>query len=269
MKNRYDVIFVVLIYKNINDIINLIPQVERIKLSHRIIMVDSYSSDECSRKLRKIANENNCDFLSMENKGYGAGNNCGIDYALKKYDFDYLVVCNADIDILKFPSTMPIEYKGKLIAPLISTINGKPQNPFWVKDDRLAETLMYKGFKYNKKLIAYFGFALYKIQRMLFLKKFKKDSYNNEVIMGAHGAFVIYSKEIFDKIGLPYDEHMFLFAEECLLAHILKNNGIQTIMTKDIQILHHEDGSMNVANIKQMEERRKSIMYYYEKLYLK
>jgi GT2 family glycosyltransferase len=117
------------------------------------------------------------------------------------------------------------------------------------------------------KLISYLGFALYKFQRILFLKRFNKLSYNNEKIMGAHGSFVIYSRDIFDKIGLPYDENMFLFAEECLLAHVLKSKGINTIMTKDIQVLHHEDGSMNEANIRQMEEQKKSITYYYDKLY--
>jgi GT2 family glycosyltransferase len=84
--------------------------------------------------------------------------------------------------------------------------------------------------------------------------------------MAAHGAFVIYSRDIFDKIGLPYDENMFLFAEESLLAHVLWEKQITIIMTKDIKILHYEDGSMNAANVRQEEERKKSIIYYYEKL---
>ena len=267
MKEKYEVIFVILVYKNFHDIKKLIPQITAIRPSNHMIIVDSYSNEECSNNLKKISDDNGCDYLLVENKGYGAGNNRGIKYALENYIFDFLIVCNADIDIQKFPKTMPTDFKGKLIAPLLNTITGKPQNPYWAKENRLAEFLVYKGFKANKMLISYIGFGLYKIQRILFLKSFKKERHNNDVVMAAHGAFVVYSREIFDTIGLPYDENMFLFAEENLLAHVLKEKKISTIMTKEIQILHHEDGSMNLANVRQTEERRKSILYYYEKLY--
>ena len=269
MKLKYDVLFVVLVYNNLDDIRNLIPKVKKIGPSHRIIIVESYYDNDCSKKLRTIALENECDFIQVENKGYGAGNNRGIEYALNNYDFNYLVVCNADIDIIRFPQVMPEVFSGKLIAPIINTITGKSQNPFWVKENKIAELLMYTGFKLSSTIISGVGFALYKLQRIVFLKKFKRASCNNKIIMGAHGAFVMYSRDIFDKIGLPYDENMFLFAEECLLAHVLKSAEIKTIMTKDIQILHYEDGSMNTANIRQREERRKSIIYYYEKWYRK
>lgn len=269
MKPKYDVIFVVLVYKNVDDIQSFLKQKILSEISCRTIIVESFSDARCTQRIKNIADLNNCDFIPVENKGYGFGNNTGIEYALKHYDFKHLVVCNADVDILQFPESLPIEFKGKVVAPVMSTINGKPQNPFWAKENRVAEFFMYKGFKLKIPFVSYIGFALYKIQRIIFLSKFNRNPASERAIMAAHGAFVIYSRDVFDIVGLPYDENMFLFAEECLLAHKLKKHGIMTVMTKRIQIRHHEDGSMNKSNIKQLEERRKSITYYYENWYRK
>lgn len=266
MKKYYENIFIVLVYKNIEDIQNFILQAQKKVKSKKIVIVESYSDELCTEKLRNIAIQNECDFLPIENKGYSYGNNKGIQYACEKYDFDFLIVCNADVDIIKFPDRMPKEYGGKVIAPIINTIKGKAQNPFWAKKNSIAEWLMYKGYKCNILFISYMGFALYKLQREFFLRKFYHLDTSEEKIMAAHGAFVIFSKEVLDKIGLPYDEKMFLFAEECFLAHKLETYHIDTMMTKKIEICHHEDGSMDVSNIKQMEERKKSIVYYYEKI---
>lgn len=266
MKDFYEVIFVVLVYRNLDDIRGFVEQVKKINVPYKVVMVESFFDKECTKKFKEIADLNNCDFLPVKNGGYGYGNNKGIEYVNMHYNYDYIVVCNADIDILDFPSKMPEEFKGKVIAPVINTLTGKNQNPFWAKENNFAEWLMYYGIKKDMSLFFNAAFALFKIQRIIFLKNFNKNKKTEEIIQAPHGSFSIFSKEVIDILGTPYDDKMFLFAEECLLAHRLKELNIKVLMTKRIKIRHHEDGSMGVANVKQYEERKKSVVYYYEKI---
>ena len=78
----------------------------------------------------------------------------------------------------------------------------------------------------------------------------------------------MFPKSVFEKLGLIYDENMFLFSEEAYLAHLFANANIKTVLTKYIEILHKEDGSMKLSKIDEDGEGRKSIIYYYEKMVL-
>ncbi|HMM17387.1 MAG TPA: hypothetical protein PKC47_07630 [Petrimonas sp.] len=266
MKQSFDFVFVILVYKNYSDLKEVIPKIKDLSVSNRIVVVEGYSSDEIRENVRVIAESNDCDYIAVENKGYGAGNNRGIEFAFNNYSFKYIVVCNSDIDVVKFDYPFPSEYEKAVIAPVIKTIGGKYQNPYWYKKNKLAEFLMYFGYKHRIKLLLYSGIAIFKFARNHFISQFISSECNEKYVAGAHGSFVIYSKHALDCIGLPYDENMFLFAEESLLSHILDKHDIKVIMSKRIEILHHEDGSMNVSNVHQLEERRKSVVYYYEKL---
>ena len=85
-------------------------------------------------------------------------------------------------------------------------------------------------------------------------------------VFAVHGSFLILPKKVLSKIGMPYDEDMFLFAEEAYLAHLLKKYNIDTYITKDISVIHYEDGSMSISSINEKDEIRKSVIKYYEKL---
>ena len=61
-----------------------------------------------------------------------------------------------------------------------------------------------------------------------------------------------------------YDENMFLFSEEDVLAYKLKREGISTNYTENMKIIHKEDGSIKKSNLSVKEEVRKSGIYFYE-----
>lgn len=267
MKEKYSFIFVVLVYKNYNDLMQFVPQVKEIRTRCKIIVVNSYYSQETYDTIKDYCAQNECDFLNVPNKGYGAGNNAGIRYAMENYYFNYLVVCNSDVDIKQFPMELKDGYSDKVVAPYITNIEGKFQNPYWVHFSYLGEKLMYLGYKRHVKLLLMAGIALFKIPRELFVLWFKHTPKREAIVAGAHGCFVLFPYKVLKQIGTPYDENMFLFAEESLLAHTLKKSGIKTVMTKDIEIVHHECGSINTTSIDQLEARRKSVVYYYEKVY--
>lgn len=263
---KIEIGFVILTYRNFNDLQEIIPSIENAYSSFifKILIVNSFYDEMTKNRINKIANKYGCDFINVENKGYGYGNNRGIEYFLLNYKFDYLVIANPDTIVQKNKFDYR-KYKNDtvVIAPCIKNLNGKYQNPYWVINNPIAEYFIYLGHKYKKKFILYLGIGINKIIRAIFYLK-RNNSFRT--IFACHGSYIIFSKKALDRIRLPYDEHMFLFAEENLLAHVLKKHEIPVIYTNNIEILHKEDGSMNVAKIDENKELSKSIIYYYEKL---
>lgn len=263
---KIEIGFVILTYRNFNDLEEIIPSIKDAYSSFifKILIVNSFYDEITKNEINKIANKYRCDFINVENKGYGYGNNRGIEYFLSNYKFDYLIIANPDT-IVKKNKFDYRKYKNDaiVIAPCIKNLNGKYQNPYWVIDNPIAEYFVYRGHKYGKKFVLYLGIAINKIIRELF--HLKKNNISRR-IFACHGSYIIFSKKALDKISLPYDEHMFLFAEENLLAHILKNYEIPIVYTSNIEILYKEDGSISVAKIDENKELSKSIVYYYEKL---
>lgn len=266
MLKQFKYIFVVLVYRNTNDIIEMINSVGQHIDDYKIVIVNSYYDDRSKEVFEQIAKEYKCDFVNVENKGYGYGNNTGIQYATDKYDFEYAVVSNPDITIDKFDDSNFCELADGPIGPMIKARDNKSQNPYWPIENRLCESFIYRGYKNKSRFWILLGIAPNKLIRETFLLIFRILPIRNARVYALHGSFVIYPKKFLNKVKLPlYDENIFLFSEEADLAHDLKNQQIKSTLTKDIAIRHKEDGSMEVAKIDEKSELRRSVMYYYEK----
>lgn len=265
----YKFIFCILTYRNTSDIQDCLESIKKKVTSYKIIIVNSYYDDMSSDKLKKLAKEYDADFIEVPNKGYGYGNNRGIEWALREYTFDYLVISNPDIVIEKFNSDILEKYPRCVIAPEIRNLKGKAQNPYWYRENKLAEKLVYIGYKKKKQILLYTGFALTKFERIVALIKFKMHRKLAIKVYAAHGSFCMLPYSAVDSITPFYEENMFLFAEESYISHILASKGYQTIYTTEISILHKENGSINLAKIDENDEARKSVVYYYENYILK
>ena len=262
MKKHYDYVFVILVYRNVDDLVSCLESVAEKITNYRVVIVNAYYDEESKTIIENIAKENNCDFPNVENKGYGAGNNRGIEFVSEKYDFDYVIVSNPDITIEKFTSYVN-DFKGMdIVAPRIITRNGKNQNPILVTDNKIADYCLYIGYKKKQDMLVLLGFALNKILREIFLKLCKNTVRR---VYGAHGSFVIYSRNAIAKLtSNPYDENIFLFSEEFVIANKAKEFGLQTFYCPEVCIQHKEDGSMEIADISENEHLGKSTIYYYE-----
>lgn len=263
-KHTYAIIFVVLVYRNTNDVKDLLRSMRQHVESYRVIIVNSYYDDKSRDTLRDIADENECDFIDVPNKGYGYGNNQGIRFALDNYLFDALIIANPDTLIRRFSIDQSFLDEPVLLCPVIKTTKGKSQNPLWVLRNPFSEWLMYFGHKHRQPLIIYVGIAINKFIREVFLAVFSLPKRRISKVYAAHGSFLIFSRSLLLTIGEPFDESMFLFSEEMYLARRLHTRHIATFMIKDIDVLHKEDGSMNVAKIDESSENSKSYIYYYE-----
>ena len=261
---KYDFIYVVVLYKNAKDVEELRESIIRQNRSYRIVLVNNYADEKSLYDIRKLATKfDDVDLVEEENRGYGAGNNVGIEFAVKHYKFDYIIICNSDTVIEKFDvDVLAPPSKSAIYAPEITCKTGKKQNPHWVSYSPLAEKLQYIACKHENVFLDYLAIALLKIPRIIFQKIYSNSE--GKIIYSAHGAFLILSSAAVEKLRPLFDENMFLFYEEVYLANRAKEKGVPTFYVSQIKVFHKEDGSMKLANVNQRRIAHQSVVYYYE-----
>ena len=262
-KENYKYIVIILTYRNTEDLLECIESIKNKIDSVKIIIVNSYYDEETKNEIEKTANERKCDFINIVNKGYSYGNNRGIEYALDKYIFDYIIISNPDIVVEQFGELSELD--AEIIAPKIIAASGKKQNPMLVKENHFSEYCIYCGLKKNNKIILGVGIVFNRvINRIETLRK--KGKFD---IFAAHGSFVIIKKVVVQTIKPLYDENVFLFGEEGILAYRCRMNGFKTVYNNDIIIKHKEDGCMKLADFSINNELKKANIYFYENYVLK
>lgn len=261
-KKKYKYIFVVLTYRNTTDIEDFLKSLKKCSQNYKVIMVNSYFDDKTKKIFEDISQKYQCEFINVPNNGYGAGNNRGIELARLKYEFDYLIISNPDIIIEKF--NIPKLNKYAIYCGKIATIKGKLQNPMHAKENKLSELLIYWGMKKNNKICLFIGIGISKIYRWIFnfkIKFFSKDKYP---IFAAHGSFFAIGNDALNCLFPIFDENIFLFSEEHILAKKAKEKKLPIYYLKSIECVHKEDGSMKLWNGDINGELKKSVIYCYE-----
>ena len=253
----YDFVFVILVYRNTNDLENFFKNFNID--NSKVIVINSFYDDYSEKIFKDIASKYNADFISVENKGYGAGNNAGCRWALNHYSFKYLIISNADIEIKQ----MTIEFvKNNVVnAPEILNGIGRSSNPMQPYDIPSFEEIKYRSFKTGKNS--------WRIKACISANKLLRSYYRithpkGGYIYMCHGAFLILPYEIVSKLTPIYNEQQFLFCEEDHLAHLLKENGFKTYYNPNILIHHKEDGSVGVINEKVLDLTSRSYITFYE-----
>lgn len=266
VKKEYNLVFVVLVYKNTHDIIDFIKSVKKNTENTRIVIVDAFYSSEVSERIDILAKKYDTDAIHIENKGYGYGNNKGIEYVNENYEYSKLIIANPDTIIKKLNYDCLKKIKIGIVGPKIITKSGKNQNPYWVSDNKLGEAMIYQGCKKNKKILRYMAYIINRIIREAYILVFKHTGRDMGKVFAVHGSFVIFTKSAIDRLIPLYDENMFLFAEEAYLAHKAKKLGIKTYYAESTEVFHKEDGSISCADINEERIYKDSIIYYYEKI---
>lgn len=263
---QYKYVFVVLLYRNMDDVIDLIHSIQKkLPSQAHVILVNSFFDDATLEQAKEIASKYGYSIINTDNKGYGHGNNEGVKYALDHFGFDYLIICNPDTTIRRFDTKALLKPAVPAIyAPKIVARTGKLQNPHWAFHSDFLEYLQYVGDKHEWKVPDYFVIAVLKATRILTAKYADKFNKSRIKVGSAHGSFLIVSASAARKLYPFYDENMFLFYEEVYLGNKAYLSDVPTFYVKDIIIDHKEDGSMRISNVNLKKESHKSVVYYYE-----
>lgn len=266
--------FIILNYNTFEDTVQCVDSIYKYcglkKGKFRIIIVDNCSPDGSAEKLEdKYSADSDITLLKNDsNMGFARGNNVGIDYALEKYNFEYIVVLNSDTELIQdgFFERIDEEYNKShfaLLGPLV--INGAGHcdcSPFL--EETLEQALntkkaLLKRRQRIKNNLDYIhnGFVF------LYNGIMKKETANPFNIIGDFhkrqlnvvpcGCFLVFSRDTFTFIP-GFDERTFLFFEEQILFQQLKRNGLTTVYTPDICI-YHKQGASSVKSHRTRKEK--------------
>lgn len=254
---------VVLNYNDAETTIKMIDKISSYRVINYFLIVDNKSTDN-SFNILKNRYENNKKVIVIEtnrNGGYGYGNNIGVEYANKKLKSEFVIISNPDV----FFTEKTIETLLKIIkntdSAIVSAVQKIKNIP--IKDKAwkiptslewtLSETVLFRKwaiprYHYNNNY-------------------FKKKIVMVDCVPGA--MFIVDSQKFLNVNG--YDEEMFLFGEETVLAYKFKQKGYKTLLMTDESYDHLHSVSINKnirSQIRQLKILHKSKLLFYKK-YLK
>lgn len=252
--------FVVLVYKNIAVLRDFFESLE-VSDSH-VIVVNSYYDDESLNDCKETALKYDADFIPIENKGFGYGNNVGTKYALEHYDYDYLILSNSDIHVIDMTSLNKLQEDLAVIAPYTHLPTGKVQNPNIPWRMNCLFEMLKNGYDRNSKkwlvlphMLTRFSREFFKLYRILIRKEFYR-------IYSCHGSFIIFTKKAVERLYPFFDDRMFLYNEELFLAENCRLKDVPIYYCPKIDILHLEGAS--TGHHLGIDRNRASFAIFYE-----
>lgn len=222
-----------IIIVNYNDWDNLRKCIKSISLQlpYKIYVVDCASKE--SPYIVELQKTENITYIqSSINGGYSFGNNLGLKKAIKD-GCKYFIISNTDIVFEKNSIQnliIPLQNKDcDIVGPNVILSSGEKQE----------EILGVRVTPISKlKLIINSG-----TKGVLFSKfKARFSNLNNNgllkyAVYGISGCCFAFNKSASEKV-FPYDENIFLYNEEWMLAERAYREGLRTIINKDSTVFH-------------------------------
>ncbi len=226
--------------------------------SYEIIVVDNASAPESVRFIKENYPRVKC-IENLENKGFGAANNLGVQQAMGKYLFflnpDTILTDNAVIrfyDFLEKASPEVVSCGGNLIHK-----DGSPATSYGNFPSLLQE---WSDIGFRRFYPRYY-------ENNLKLGKTCTKETKPFRVPYITGADIFIRKEAFQKAG-GFDERFFLYYEETDLFYRLGRMGYESYILPDVKIIHLEGPSMlkeGELNYEKWAFWEKSKYYYFRK----
>lgn len=228
------------------------------------IVVDSFFDNLSRTNIRNFCSAKNIHLIESANLGYGHAHNLAFDYAKKNLDFDFYIVANPDIQVITIEKMFDYIHKNIIIAPQIKTLNGINQNPFLARRSPLI--LWFWKIKHLRRSLAFWIIASLTTKLLNRIARTNKQT----KIYAPHGALIIVTKEAALRLNKFFDNKMFLFGEEFILAEIAYRLKIPVYYDSEIQFLHKRHISTEIIENKtQIKLGKESYEIFYNQYYKK
>lgn len=219
-----------------------------------IVVVDNCSPLQSEQtSIKQLCEEQGCTFIQAEeNRGYNAGNNIGLRYAAEK-SYKYALIANPDME---FPQT---DYLKQMVEVMeqdrdiavcgsdIITPEGKHQNPM-------------REISYHEELFWPITILRNHKRNIWFLMDYTKSGYCDKV----SGCCFMIRISFIQEISF-FDEKVFLYSEEPILAKQVVSRGYKVYYMANIQAVHRHIKSEKGDPKKRMRIFMSSRMYYLQK----
>lgn len=223
-----------------------------------IIVVDNCSTEENRVTIEKLCQEPKCTFIAnTRNAGYNAGNNVGLRYAAEK-GYEYALIANPDMEfpqtdtIIKMISIIENAEDIVALGTDIITKEGIHQNPRLYKQQK-----WYRSFNWISDFIK----KPNKNEEPNWIESPDKSHYCN----GLNGCCLLLRLSFVKNIGY-FDERIFLYGEEAILARQVEFAGKKMYYASNIQVVHNHQKSKegnNLVLLKYWKQSRLHAIKYY------
>lgn len=246
-KQKFDIVFVVLVYKNV-DILRDFFKSLIIPYTYKVIVVNSFYDESSNEGCKKIATENNADFLEIPNKGYSYGNNVGCQYAIDHYLYTYLMISNSDVILNDFDYLYQLNNKLAVYAPDTVMLTGHRQNPNIPYKSRLFLWLLSLAYKYESNTILRMAHVVNRLYREAYLLLSKLLNKKCIRIFAPHGSFIVFTYQASVEMNPIFNDKMFLYNEELFLGFYCKRLGVPVFYAPKLKLTHLEGASSNAKS---------------------
>lgn len=242
----------------------------------KVIVIDNSSANDSYKKLCETYSGTKVEFLQTEyNCGFSAANNIAYEYCKKKYDCDFVIFANNDLEFIQkdFVKRIYEEYQNSKFAVLgpdiYNPIIDTHQSPISYEMQR-SKSQVKKTIIFNRLALTFFD--LY----YMFFGKSRNDKpeikdagvYQENVI--PLGACLVISKKLLKKKSVVFSPETFFYYEEYILADWCLKNNEKMVYQPAIKVKHyHGMATKTVGNAKQSELFRMKNIYNSSKIYYK
>lgn len=242
----------------------------------KVIVIDNSSANDSYKKLCETYSGTKVELLQTEyNCGFSAANNIAYEYYKKKYDCDFVIFANNDLEFIQkdFVKRIYEEYQNSKFAVLgpdiYNPIIDTHQSPISYEMQR-SKSQVKKTIIFNRLALTFFD--LY----YMFFGKSRNDKpeikdagvYQENVI--PLGACLVISKKLLKKKSVVFSPETFFYYEEYILADWCLKNNEKMVYQPAIKVKHyHGMATKTVGNAKQSELFRMKNIYNSSKIYYK
>ena len=242
----------------------------------KVIVIDNSSANDSYKKLCETYSGTKVELLQTEyNCGFSAANNIAYEYCKKKYDCDFVIFANNDLEFIQkdFVKRIYEEYQNSKFAVLgpdiYNPIIDTHQSPISYEMQR-SKSQVKKTIIFNRLALTFFD--LY----YMFFGKSRNDKpeikdagvYQENVI--PLGACLVISKKLLKKKSVVFSPETIFYYEEYILADWCLKNNEKMVYQPAIKVKHyHGMATKTVGNAKQSELFRMKNIYNSSKIYYK
>lgn len=226
---------VVLNYNDWQTTLDFVTRIRGYNSIGEVIIVDNCSTDDSFLKLKEIAADNVFLYKTERNGGYGYGNNYGARKA-SEHGYKHILISNPDVF-----------FSDKTVTALSEALSENPQVAVTtgIQYDIRGKQIVHPYWDIPNKLEA----TLYttKVMRWIVDNRVKSTLANQNgsiYVDCVPGALLLVDAEKFFHAG-GYDERVFLFCEEVILAKRVENAGYKTMLLLSERYDHLHSVSIN------------------------
>lgn len=230
---------VILNYNTFDETEDLIKSIKQnTRMPYKIYLVDNCSTDGSYIKFKERYEGNNKIRVmkTSSNNGYSAGNNIGIKAAIED-NMEYLIIVNSDVILLNEAFDILCDaLEQNIDCAIVGPEIYDKEKKYKVQYARSKLTL--STFLFSKHPLCDIKIIASKYSKEIQFDKNKEFKFHGMV----SGCCFATKTSYFRDIGL-FDEKIFLYYEEDILAYKVEKLGKKVIIENKAQIIHKEGAS--------------------------